>query len=248
MLTFTMSAILTILYSNVLASDYFTCSMKVPESVRAEKVESCTDSNHWDYEIEKEKGAFSEASQQKIVKNVLESQNMGAAIFTFPGGRKKTVYRGSFMTGNPTCIQNLVKTKGVESIVNLYSGDIGAHIQLANDERLIFEKAGGHSYFQVLNYDYKLARTPENTVINKVVEIIKTIESAPGNVFVHCFGGIHRTGIAFAVMQKCLNKLPIEQVISEYRCHALYENEARQGGRKEENELVIQHFPCNLLK
>jgi protein tyrosine/serine phosphatase len=63
----------------------------------------------------------------------------------------------------------------------------------------------------------------------------------------HCYGGQHRTGIIFGIIQKCLNRIPIDEVIAEYRCHTAYESPEHPGGAKPENERAIREFPCKIL-
>jgi hypothetical protein len=225
----------------------FACSSRAPETVRAGRVEGCDDSACWDYELAESRGADPALFEKKIVSELTEHQNMGGAMFRFPSGAEKTVYRGSFLTANLACLDALVKERNVRSVVNLYRGELQSHIELAEQEARAFESFGGRSYLQILNYDYRLDHQTEQDLFGRVAEIVRLVEAAPGNVMIHCFGGMHRTGVLFGVMQKCLNHVPIDQVLDEYRCHTDWQAADRAGGAKAENEKVLRDFPCGLL-
>ncbi|MBF0301075.1 MAG: tyrosine-protein phosphatase [Oligoflexia bacterium] len=180
------------------------------------------------------------------MEQVLKQNNMGASIVKFASGNK-TVYRSSFLSGSESCISDLVKDGGVKTIVNLYGGEIENQNALAIKERGLLQKSGGDLYVNILNYDYKFSKNPKETIFKKIKIIIKQIEMSEGNVLIHCYGGVHRTGIVYGVIQKCINKLPIETVIQEYKCHTAYENSEKVGGYESENEVVIREFPCDGL-
>jgi hypothetical protein len=226
---------------------FFACTNLAPERVRVPKVSGCDDSVYWDYELAASRASDPELFEKKIVAELTEHQNMGGARFRFPSGVEKTVYRGSFLTANLACLEGLVRERNVRSVVNLYRGGLQSHLKLAEDEARAFESYGGRAYLQVLNYDYSLEHQTKESLFRRVAEITRLIESAPGDTMIHCFGGMHRTGVVFGVMQKCLNRVPIEQLLDEYRCHTDWQSLERPGGAREENEKVIREFPCELL-
>ncbi len=59
---------------------------------------------------------------------------------------------------------------------------------------------------------------------------------------------MHRTGIVWGVIQKCIAKMNINDVLNEYRCNVGYESESNPGGFKINNEIVIKNFPCDCIK
>ena len=225
----------------------FACSNLAPERVRAPKVRGCDDSVYWDYALAGSRASDPALFEKTIVAELTEHQNMGGARFRFPSGIEKTVYRGSFLTANLACLDGLVKERDVRSVVNLYRGELQSHLELAGQEARAFEAFGGRAYIQVLNYDYRLEHQAKETLFRRVAEIARLVEAAPGDVMIHCFGGMHRTGVLFGVLQKCVNRVPIEQVLAEYRCHTDWQSAERPGGASQENELALREFPCELL-
>lgn len=249
-----MKKILFIIFSFVLigashAGETFKCSKYVPENVRLEKPAECDDTVVWHYDLPQTADKSSDKSfESRVIDNVMETSNMGGASFTFPSGVKKNVYRSSFLTGKEACLSSLIKDAKVGSIINYYYGTLKSADNLSEEERKMFADLGGKVYIRPLNYQYKFKKLPKEEIFAKVVEIINLVEHAPGNVIVHCYGGIHRTGVLFGVMQKCLNKVPVEDVLNEYKCHAAWENEERPGGADPDNETVIREFPCEKIK
>jgi protein-tyrosine phosphatase family protein len=226
---------------------FFMCSNRVPERVRAPKAPQCDDTVYWDYAVAESRTLDPVQFEKTIVAELTEHQNMGGARFRFPSGVEKTVYRGSFLTANLACLEELVKERNVQSVVNLYRGELQSHFELADEEERAFESFGGRSYLQILNYTYRLDRQTKDALFQRVAEIVRVVESAPGDVMVHCFGGMHRTGVLFGVMQKCLNHIPVDQVLNEYRCHTDWQSDERPGGASKDNETAIREFPCELL-
>jgi hypothetical protein len=234
-------------YSQVAGTASFACSNRAPERVRVPNAPPCDDTVYWDYSRAESRNSDPVLFEKSIVADLTEHQNMGGARFHFPSGIEKTVYRGSFLTANLACLDGLVKERNVLSMVNLYRGELQSHIELAEQEASAFESFGGRSYLQVLNYTYRLDRQNKGALFQRVAEIVRLIEAAPGDVMIHCFGGMHRTGVVFGVMQKCLNHVPIDQVLAEYRCHTDWKSADRPGGASEDNETALLEFPCELL-
>jgi hypothetical protein len=225
----------------------FACSNRAPEQVRVPKASGCDDTVYWDYGLAESRASDPALFEKTIVAELTEHQNMGGARFRFPSGIEKSVYRGSFLTANLACLDGLVKERNVRSVVNLYRGELQSHLELAEKEAQAFESFGGRAYIQVLNYNYSMEHQTREDLFQRIAEIARIVEAAPGDVMIHCFGGMHRTGVLFGVLQKCLNRVPVEQVLDEYRCHADWKSAERPGGAREENETVLREFPCELL-
>lgn len=158
--------------------------------------------------------------QRELTEFVTRYNNLGGARFRLPTG-EKVVYRSSILTRNPACLAHLVRNASVTSLVNLYSGTLIQERELAFEEEALFERFGGRSYVHILGFsdapkpDYDL-----NAIHRDLAGIVRLIGALPGNILIHCVGGIHRTGVVFGVLQKCFNGVTPERIIADYTSHA----------------------------
>ncbi|MGY6214214.1 hypothetical protein ACW73L_03540 [Methylolobus aquaticus] len=177
---------------------------------------------------------------------VTRHNNLGSTVIRFPRG-PKTVFRSSLLARNPACLEQLVKRHGVRTIVNLYSGDLIAEGALAAEEADAFTRFGGLSYIRILGLsDYP---TPTESIADikaRIASAIELIRAAPGNVLVHCVGGIHRTGEVYGVLQKCFNRVPVETIRREYVYHAGGATEGNPEYRGVDVD-IIRSFDCRRL-
>ena len=174
---------------------------------------------------------------------VTRYNNLGWARIDFPH-QPKTVFRSSILARNPACLAQLAGTEGVRTIVNLYSGDLIDEGPLASQEAETFKHLGGHSYIHVLGLsDYPTPSETAQDIHARIASTIAQIRAAPGNVLVHCVGGIHRTGEIYGILQKCFNRAAMGAIVKEYIHHA--------GGRvygnpeyRAVNVDIIRSFDC----
>jgi hypothetical protein len=229
-------------------SSSFRCDLPKP-ALRVPSVEGCSDRVVWNEQLDSIRKTDPAKFESMVAEQVTRDTNFGATRIPLGKGRFKEIYRSSFTHKSPGCLEKLVKDRKVTSIINLYSGEIENNVQMTREESSLFQKFGGKQYLRVLNYDYRMPDTEaQETIYQKVREAISLVKQAPDNVLMHCYGGQHRTGIVFAVIQKCLNRVPIEEVIREYRCHTAWESAEKPGGAKPENEKAIREFPCSSLR
>jgi protein-tyrosine phosphatase len=225
----------------------FKCDLKTA-SKPIQAVADCSDRVVWNPELDAIRKADPAKFDQMVAEQVTRDTNFGSAVVQTGEKSEKELYRSSFTNKSPACLENLVKKRKVTTIINLYSGEIPNNIQMTQEESSLFQKFGGKQYLRILNYDYRMPdSSAQNAIYEKAREVITLVRHAPDNVLMHCYGGQHRTGIIFGIIQKCLNHAPIEDVIAEYRCHTAYENEKKPGGSKAENEKAIREFPCESL-
>ena len=251
-----------------------------------EKPGLCNDKVHWGYDLGKLRKTNFPEFERLVVYNVAETSNMGASRFHFPSGIKtvyrssflsgkvfkgavpyKKIEKGDYPEGKVVggarqCLQHLVEKENIRQIVNLYDGSFKTKYALSFWEKNLFlkttlDKNGrfGH-YTQIKDFDYDLEERGAERIYKDVINIIAQIASVPGNALIHCYGGMHRTGVVFGVMQKCLNgpknksenkKFVTEVIHNEYKCHTAYQNEEKKGGYHIENMTVIRNFPCERL-
>ena len=231
----------------IVSAETFNCSKHLPKHMKIQKPGVCNDTVYWGDFGDLRKTNFL-LFEKKIVDNVNSTSNMGGAKFYFPKGTKY-IFRSSFLAGpmGKACLNYLVKKRNVRNIVNLYNGSFKSAHVLRVAEKKYFYAVGGKKYTHIKDYEYKLKHQTKKQLFKKISEIINLIADTPGNTDIHCYGGIHRTGIIYGVLQKCVNSLPLKQVINEYRCHADYKSKKNQGGRNPGNEKVIREFPCEIL-
>jgi hypothetical protein len=161
------------------------------------------------------------------------------------------------------CMKALVQEHALSKIVNYDELDWPSANRLTEEEKNSFLKWNPKgSYWKFVDsekrtFQYKFSKAPgkteterRETVFRDIIRIIREIEGSPGDpgsVYIHCYGGHHRTGVVYGVLQKCLGNLSVEDAIREYRCHIGYESELSPGGRHPDNETVIREFPCDRL-
>lgn len=177
---------------------------------------------------------------------VTRHNNLGGTRIEFARAPKQ-VFRASILARNPACLEQLVKRGGVRTIVNLYSGDLIPESALAAEEADAFVRFGGLSYIRMLGLsDYP---TPTESIADiqaRIASAIELIRAAPGNVLVHCVGGIHRTGEVYGVLQKCFNHLSMEAIANEYVQHAGGATDGNPEYRAVDVD-IIRSFDCGHL-
>lgn len=125
----------------------------------------------------------------------------------------KKVFRSSYLSFNPQCIEYLIKHENIKDVYNvaILSEMSRKHLNLylmSIEQTIFVEQNIGYHKIDVMHNE------------EKFIEYIKIIANSKDNILVHCFGGIHRTGKVMGILQKCYNKVPIEEVIKEYKKHA----------------------------
>jgi hypothetical protein len=158
------------------------------------------------------------------------------------------------------CMKDLVEKEGLAKIVNYDELDWESAIHLTSEEKALFSglnPLGDYWEFTPANgrtFQYKFNKGKGATLAEKkrdvmgmVASIVREIEGDPsksGSVYIHCYGGHHRTGTVWGVLQKCVGRMPVENIIAEYKCHIGYESAQNPGGYHPDNEALIREFPC----
>lgn len=158
------------------------------------------------------------------------------------------------------CMRSLVTDHRLTKIVNYDELDWPSAKNLTAEERESLLRFNPKASYWKFNesagrtFQYKISKVPgadetarKRFIFDDVARIIREIEGKKedsGSVYIHCYGGHHRTGAVYGVLQKCIGGLSVEKVIEEYRCHIGYESEDRRGGQHPDNETVIREFPC----
>jgi hypothetical protein len=176
-----------------------------------------------------------------------ENNNIGGEVFNFQSG-KKVVYRSSILNGNPTCMKELTQDKNVATVIYLYNGPYVDEKEIPYQEKEIFTKYGGEFYINALDFEDTGNEAEITSSRNhKISDIIKYIAVSPKNVLIHCLGGMHRTGLIYGILQKCINHEPEEKIIEVYKKHVGYKSKDDAGTFYQEDIDTIKAFPCNYL-
>ena len=184
--------------------------------------------------------------------------------------RPVLVFRSGF-TPDPdaegSCFGSLLDAGGVRHVVNLFDGEIPAADLVAAESRAAARKnasyhtatddvaGGGYGPWRDQlrkHYDDPAARSEAMRAVARLVrEQILHPDGAPsprGNIHLHCGGGMHRTGMVAAVVERCVNGEPLSVVEDHYRRHVAWRDAQHPGGAEEGNLRFIRDFDCNLLQ
>tara|TARA_B110000503_G_C7169209_1_gene423458 strand:- start:4633 stop:5361 length:729 start_codon:yes stop_codon:yes gene_type:complete len=225
------------------------CGSNIPKNIRLEQLSNGTGYTEYEKEIgeafHKDKVLF-----EKLFKiHVAKYSNISGSIVNFKDSPKK-IYRSAILSENLALLSILVKEKNVKSIVVLTNSKIFDIAPMINKEREFFSVLGGKQFNHVLNFhcDFDFNDKKEvKEVQGKIVSIIKLIQNSEGNVLIHCLGGEHRSEVVFEIMQRCFNKLDMDNITQRYKCHTGWKSESLIGNFRKENLEFIRDFPCDLL-
>jgi hypothetical protein len=158
------------------------------------------------------------------------------------------------------CMKQLVRDHGLSKIVNYDEQDWPSAERMTREEKVLFKNiAPKAAYWEFTpkygrTFQYKFRKAKGDTldeqkkdVMDMVAAIIREIQgdpNEPGAVYIHCYGGHHRTGVVYGVMQKCFANMAVEDILDEYKCHIGFESPTKPGGYNADNEIVIREFPC----
>ena len=166
--------------------------------------------------------------------------------------------------GTASCVGSLLKDGGVRHVVNLYDADripIGSLLQ--REEGL--SRSCGASYLgpqqAVARYGYWRERLrsvaegtpPDPVAMGDLARLIREQILAPGglpprgNVYLHCGGGMHRSGMVMGILDRCVNGASMDEVRRRYLWHTSWQSPDQPGGAEPGNLAVIGAFDCSSL-
>lgn len=164
--------------------------------------------------------------------------------------------------GPSACFRSLIEHARVRHVVNLYTGTFPFQDLIAAERR--FAASLGATYFdandaaagnwrQLIEEEKDFAKNLPR-VMQGLAALIREQILAPGgapprgNVYFHCGGGMHRSGMVFGVLRRCLNRDPLPLIEEEYRRHTGWRSEREPGGFEPLNLELIRSFDCSLLR
>jgi hypothetical protein len=164
--------------------------------------------------------------------------------------------------GPSACFRSLIEHAHVRHVVNLYTGTFPFRDLIAEEKR--FASRLGASYFdanqapagnwrQLVEEEQDFAKNLPR-VTEGLAALIREQILAPGgapprgNIYFHCGGGMHRSGMVFGVLRRCINGDPLPLIEEEYRRHTSWRSEREPGGFEPLNLQLIRSFDCGLLR
>lgn len=204
-----------------------------------------------------------------MVRGVLieaNNNNFGAIVlkglyWTDKDGNKHplTIFRTAFTpdpSGKDSCYSSILEKGKVKHVINLYDGEMEMD-DLIKAEREAAEKFGT-SYVRTAELDYGHWRDtirkfpdagPERETAKKNLgrlireQILNPGGKPPkGNIFIHCGGGMHRTGMVIGILQKLINGRPMDHIKKAYSYHTGYRGKEWPGGFEQGNLDLIEEF------
>ena len=180
-------------------------------------------------------------------------------------GSSVLIYRtGITATPNEpgSCVHSLLRHGGVRHVVNLYAGPMPT-TDLEVAERQATQDIHG-TYFLARTSRPEVAEWREHlrkhgkevygevskTVARIINEEILHPNGAPpqGNIHLHCGGGMHRTGMIMAIMDRCINGTDAAHIESDFRRHVAWRSDELPGGYEQANLDFVYAFDCGLLE
>lgn len=212
-----------------------------------------------------------------VIRTVLISgnnNNLGAFplkdhYWTDENGKKRplTVFRSAITPWplkSDSCFRSLLKNGKVKYVINLYDGKIPIQDHIDMEKEVAKElgagyfdtadpQLGGTSFRGLVKRkeDYQDPERKKKSVEELATLLNKTIFSymkkPEGNIYLHCGGGMHRSGMVSGIIQKCVNKMDIKTIQEGYARHVGFQSDDDQGGFEELNLQYIKEFDCGLL-
>lgn len=163
--------------------------------------------------------------------------------------------------GVSDCFRSLVHEGQVRHVINLYAGPFPFQ-DLLDGERALGTTLGV-SYFDAREHadiewrslveeeaQYEKNRDAAQRNLARLIrdQILRPGGTEPkGNIYLHCLGGMHRSGMVFGVLRRCINRDSMESIENEYKQHVGYISEKQPGGFEALNLRFIREFDCSLL-
>jgi hypothetical protein len=200
----------------------------------------------------------------------LHEQNLGAMRlrgFTYRdiNGRERPVlvFRSGVLADwdkPESCLSALIRKAGVAHVINLYAGDFPLKDLLAKEKAQAKRLGATHHDERGRNRPWRsLVEEEEGYAANRAVamqrvaalireQILAPKGASPrGSIYLHCCGGMHRSGIIFGILRRCINRDPMSLIEAEYKRHAAYGSAEHPGGYEALNLRFIKEFDCSLL-
>ena len=160
-----------------------------------------------------------------------------------------------------SCLQTLLGVGRVKHVVNLYGGHFPFHDFIEAEKQVTQAHGAGHfdvtasgNRWRDLIKSPALYRKNKTQAMRQVAAIIRDALLLPGgkppqgNLYLHCGGGMHRSGMVFGVLRRCINHDSMAVIASENQRHTAYRSSNETGGFEALNLRFIEEFDCSLIE
>jgi len=163
--------------------------------------------------------------------------------------------------GVSACFESLVREARVRHVLNLYTGTFPFRDLIAAERQAAARLGAG--YFDAAEApeanwrqeveDEAAYRRNLPKVMAQIASLMRGQILQPGaqpprgNIYFHCGGGMHRSGMVFALLRRCLNQDPMPLIEQEYKHHVGWISDAEPGGFESLNLRLVRDFDCSLL-
>lgn len=202
--------------------------------------------------------------------------NIGAVPLkgmTTPDGKPVLLVRTQAMADSGakgSCFRTLIETGVVKHVNNLYNGHFPI-MDFIDGEVSICAAARKKSKSNVPTFmderankvtrkwrrmvdekdewsDPQRMRNAMALCADQINDILRPDGKSPvGGILLHCAGGMHRTGIIYALIRRHVNDDPIEDIIDDYKRHVDWKSDDQPGGFEALNVRFIKEFDVSLL-
>lgn len=201
--------------------------------------------------------------------NQLKPENVGVMLlkdrrYRDSEGRERPllIFRSGVTTDSSeadSCLRSLVAQGGVKHMINLYGGDYPFDDLIAMERQVAqelgathFDGGGGPTWRRMVKKkeDYEKNRKQAEQSVAELInsQILRPYGKAPeGNIYFHCGGGMHRTGMIYGILQRCINGDSMEVIEEINKRHTAYRSPDDRGGFELLNLQFIRDFDCSLL-
>lgn len=221
--------------------------------------------------------AASEISFWRLVRVLLiDGQNHNAGVIALRGfhwrdaaGRPRPllVFRSAITSvegSESSCVASLLRHGEVRHVANLYTDDKIPAGQIMQQEAALARRCGA-SYLRADEAAERYGRwrqelrsaLPGSAAyrrnLDRLALLIREQILAPGgrppegNIYLHCGGGMHRTGMVMGILERCVNGASMQAVTRRYRWHTAWRGPQNPGGAEDGNLEVIARFDCGSL-
>jgi hypothetical protein len=173
--------------------------------------------------------------------------NVGSSFFPFRT-HPKWVVRSAQLADNELCYKHLISQYDIRNVINLYDHSFQSSDQIEKELRIFKTHKPLVVYTRVAHFSVWTDTQTQEALFNDIDMIVNQIALAQGNVHLHCYQGMHETGVIFGILQKCIQHAPDQEVVATYQRYCAYIDQKQPGFSEDQNIRAILAYPCERIK